>query len=255
MHWSERQARFAKALSDPALPPPEFFATRDVSARFNVYRNNVAVARIETLRAQFPVALALVGDEFFAAMARVFVWDVPQRSLLLADYGADFPDFIACFALAAEVPYLADVARLEFLCLRAQDAADRAPLSTAQIAAIPVEALLDARLEFHPAFGLIDSTYPIVAIWASHADEVIAIEDWSPQSALVLRPGAEVAVRACAAGSSAFIAAAVTRATLRVAAEAAYAVDPEFDFGQALVELIGIGAVVALAQSEEREDT
>jgi len=138
-------------------------------------------------------------------------------------------------------------------CLQAQGVADQEPLSVAQLAAIPVERLLDARMELHPAFGLIEWPYPIVAIRAAHTDDVVTIEDWSPQSALVLRPDAEVVVRACAAGPSVFIAAAARGETLRVAAEAAQAVDSEFDFGQALVELIGIGAVAALAQNEERK--
>ena len=136
-------------------------------------------------------------------------------------------------------------------CLQAQGVADQEPLSVAQLAAIPVERLLDARMELHPAFGLIEWPYPIVAIRAAHTDDVVTIEDWSPQSALVLRPDAEVVVRACAAGPSAFIAAA-RRKTMRFAADTAQAVDPEFDFGQAFVELIGMGAVAALAQSEER---
>ena len=41
--------------------------------RFQVYRNNVFASLIEVVRARFPVVERLVGEEFFRAMARVFV--------------------------------------------------------------------------------------------------------------------------------------------------------------------------------------
>ncbi len=45
----------------------------------------------------------IVGEEFFAAMARVFVMKRPPRSPLLANYGDDFPAFIAAFEPARTV--------------------------------------------------------------------------------------------------------------------------------------------------------
>ena len=69
--------------------------------RFGVYRNNVYSSLIDVLQARFPVVSRLVGEEFFRAMARVYVEQEPPRSAVLLRYGASFPDFVASFAPAA----------------------------------------------------------------------------------------------------------------------------------------------------------
>jgi len=81
----------------------------------------------KALKSRFPVVEKIVGEEFFAAMTRVFVKAQPPRSPLLATYGDDFPDFIATFEPARGLPYLADVARLEATRTRSYHAATSRP--------------------------------------------------------------------------------------------------------------------------------
>ena len=113
-HW---QSVFASALHNPAAPVPALFAPCDAPARFAVYRNNSAVAAIEALQAQFTTVLQLVGDEAFRGVARAFAQENPPASPVLAEYGEKFPDFLSRFLEqqgVTEVPYLPDVARLDW---------------------------------------------------------------------------------------------------------------------------------------------
>ena len=69
------RAAFAEALLDPARALPEGITTARGNAdpaRFAVYRNNVFVGLTAALAKRFPVVRRLVGDEFFAGMARVY---------------------------------------------------------------------------------------------------------------------------------------------------------------------------------------
>src|SRR3990167_7733275 len=94
------QTAFANALLDPELPSPGGLSTwngSDPATRFAVYRNNVTVSLIDALADTFPVVQALVGEEFFRAMARVSVRATPPRSRLMAFYGHDFADFVSAF--------------------------------------------------------------------------------------------------------------------------------------------------------------
>ena len=132
------QAGFAEALLAPALPcPPGLQAWNgsDPARRLAVYRNNVMVSLIDALATSFPVAQELVGEDFFRAMAAEFVRRQPPRSRVLARYGDRLPDFIADFEPARSVPYLADLARLEFARIQAYHAADAEALSPAAAAA------------------------------------------------------------------------------------------------------------------------
>ncbi len=125
--FAPTQASFATALLDAGKPVPEGVTSHTAdrpARRFAVYRNNVVAGLVKALGTRFPALSRIVGEEFFNAMARVFVIAHPPRSPLLMTYGDDFPDFIADFEPAAELPYLADVARLEAARTRAYHAAD-----------------------------------------------------------------------------------------------------------------------------------
>ena len=65
--------------------------------RFAVHRNNVVVGFVNALRSRFPVVEKIVGEEFFAAMARVFV-SSDRRLAAARDLWRRFAAFIATFA-------------------------------------------------------------------------------------------------------------------------------------------------------------
>jgi hypothetical protein len=137
----------------------------EVALRFRVYRNNVQHSLIRALAAQFPVVQQLVGPDFFAAMARVFIAGNPPRDPVLLHWGAGFAGFLGQFPPVAHLPYLADVARLEFARGQATQAADAAP--------VPAEALHGAdpqelTLVLHPSVTLFSSPLPAAQIWISH---------------------------------------------------------------------------------------
>jgi hypothetical protein len=117
---SHLQAFADSLLAMPPACPPGLTAWNrsDPARRFAVYRNNVMVSLIDALADSFPVTQALVGEEFFRAMAGVFARAHPPRSPVMAHYGDGFAGFIEDFQPAASLPYLADVARLEMLRVR-----------------------------------------------------------------------------------------------------------------------------------------
>ena len=75
----------------------------------------------------------LVGEEFFRAMAQIHVRAHRPRSPLMFEYGDELPDFIAGFPPAADVPYLADVARLEIAWSRVPPASAQGGMSTLRL--------------------------------------------------------------------------------------------------------------------------
>jgi len=250
MTHAAMEGEFAAALTNPSLPVPAWALSPrgDVDAkRFAVYRNNVHVGLVGVLRAKFPVTARLVGEEFFSAMARVFVGLEKPRSPLMAEYGARFPDFIAGFEPARSVPYLADVARLEDAWTEAYHAADAAPLTVAALAVLPQEQLLALSFAAHPSARLVSSRFPVGSIWSvNQADAVAPVAGRQPECVLVTRPEADVTLRVVTAADHAFCAALFAGETIEAGAVAAFATDPSFDLPQALVGLVGAGAFAAV---------
>ncbi|WP_448652576.1 HvfC/BufC N-terminal domain-containing protein [Pseudomonas fluorescens] len=244
---------FANALVDPGQACPEgLFSSNgaDPASRFAVYRNNVHSSLVNALATAYPVTLQLVGDEFFRAMAGLFIQACPPTSPLISEYGSAFAAFIQDFEPAASVPYLADIARLERLRVRAYHAADTQPLEQQSILqALQGQADLGKlRLQLHPSLATLDSTYAVVAVWAAHQTEggLATLNPWYAQSALVLRQGLAVKVFAIDKGSAAFINSLNHDTELEVAVEHALEVSAEFDLNQCLSQLISHDAITHL---------
>lgn len=166
------QSAFAQALLHPDAPVPPGITGPDGrpdARRFAVYRNNVAASLTRALEAAFPVVRKLVGEDFFAAMALVFLRAHPPTSRQLMLYGAEFPCFLAGFPPVAHLGYLPDVARLEQALRESHHAADSRPVPAERLAALPESRLLTARLGLAPSLRLMRSDWPVFGIWAANA--------------------------------------------------------------------------------------
>jgi hypothetical protein len=252
------QSRFAAALIDwdRAVPVGVTSWTQDRPAkRFSVYRNNVIGGLVEALAARFPAARRIVGEKFFAVMAREFVQRRPPTSPLLLTYGDGFADFVARFEPAGELAYLPDVIRLENALARAYHAADAAPLAPQDIAALPPDRLGDLVVEVHPSASVLRSAYPIVTIWAMNAGDadVGPIEDRAGEDALVTRPDLKVLVHRLPAGGAIFLEHLCAGAPLRSAMEAAASQAPDFDLTANLVSILGAGLFIGLSGATPKQ--
>ena len=212
---------------------------------FAVHRNNVMVACIDALAANFPTVARLVGEAFFRAMAAEFArHNLPARPSLFA-YGAEFADFIAGFEPAASLPYLADVARVDRWWIEAHVAADADALTGADLAARDPASLDDLRLRLHPSvrFGWFDQ--PVRSIWQRNRDAITGAAgalEWRAEGVLLARPCDDVVVRSVGPAACAFLAACADGATLAAATARAFEREPEADLAAAFAQLVGAGA-------------
>ncbi len=242
-HWPDSQKLFAAALRDPALPVPEIFVPDDAQKRFAIYRNNSALACREALKEQFPTVRALVGDQAFEGLARLFSRQSPPGSPILGEYGAHFAAYLDSLPeVGAQTPYLSDLARLDCACLAALRAQEAEPADLSALAGLDMGRIGDARGKLHPSLALIESDWPLLALRAAHEKPV---EDWSGGAIFVLRPQAELILAPCPPDIKNFVQALLSGASF---AQAAEAVGPNFDFGGALVELTRFGAFTAFIQ-------
>jgi len=252
MATPDPQGAFTRAVLDASAAVPAPLVRKaggTPSRRFGVYRNNVYVSLIDALANRFPLAARLVGDEFFRAMARVYVEKDPPRSPVLLFYGEGFPGFVAEFPPAAPVYNLADVMRLEWAWHAAYHAADAEPLSLAALSE-SVGAAAEARLMLHPSLQVVRSAYPVITIWQ------LAVRDGEKEparlpadgeDALVVRPKLEVEVRHLPEGGAAFVLALKEKASLQEAAARAMDEAPAFDLAANLAGLMGCGAVIGVS--------
>lgn len=250
------QAQFVAALTDPARAVPVGLVSPRGTAdakRFAVYRNNVHVSLTNALAARFPVTRLVVGGEFFAGMARLYVGETKPATPVLLHYGDSFPDFIATFPPAAALSYLPDLARLEAAWSDSYNAADTVILTPADLAAMAPETLADLRLPLAPPARLISSAFPVGSIWSVHQQApFVSPKLAGAEHVLLTRPLADVRLTVVPPAAAALLRALAEGQPLGAAAEAVLATHSDFDPGSALVGLVGLGAFAAPQQETAR---
>jgi len=219
---------------------------------FAVYRNTVLTGCIDALQANYPAVSRLVGDEWFRAVAAIYARTNLPRHPSLLDYGSDLAGFLADFAPAAELPYLAGVARLDRFWTEAHIARDEAPVAAAALAHLAAAELARAVLRPHPSarWAWFDGE-PIVTIWERNrqAETIVDDEasaapdlDWRAEGVLISRPQGKVEWTALPKAGYAFLDACAAGGTLADAASTALDADPQADLAALMALTLNAGA-------------
>jgi hypothetical protein len=254
----ESQRGFAAALSDAgASSRASRWLAGDaslVTQRLDIYRANMVASASKALAAAYPVLHRVVGDEFFDGLARAYLRTRPSTCGNLYDYGSEFAAFLAEFAHAQSLPYLPDLARLEWLVHRAYGAADAKPWNPAGLMAVAPESQGEIRFEWAAGTAVMNSVYPIARIWTIHQPERAGefAVDWSvAERVLVTRAGLRITVMALEVGDAAFFIAALAGGTLDDAATAALNADPAFDLGALIARAIASNLICGIATDKQ----
>lgn len=172
------QRDFAAALTADEQPEPSFR-----SSAFAVYRNTSARGAVEALRAAYPTVDMLVGGEMFTQVALDYRRERPPAGPVLSDYGGDFPLYLARQPWTSELPYLADVAKLDRLWLES--------FLAAGVEMIRPTMLGRSQIMLHPTARFGWFMTPALTIWQAHREPggLVGLEpDWREEGAVVTRP-------------------------------------------------------------------
>jgi uncharacterized protein (UPF0276 family) len=242
------QQAFATALLDTVATLPSF-AGEAVAQRFSLYRGNVGATWRRTLGDAYPVVLALVGEEFFGGLARAYGRQYPSDSVDLNQFGARFADFLASFPHVADLPYLPDMARLEWAVHLAHYAADAQGVAPESLAALHPDQLETRRFSLHPACALLESDWQVVALWLAHQEGEeqgrFPQEMQVASCALVCRPGWKAQVLPLDGAAHAALQAFRQGRTFGAALDAAFGLDPAFDLAAHLRQWLAHGVLTA----------
>jgi hypothetical protein len=219
------------------------------ASRLNVYRHHVFHSLAGALTATFPTVQVLVGEEFFRGLARAFVAGALPSQPVLAEYGATFPAFVESHTVARDLPYLADIARLDWALNVAFHSPAEGHLDAADLATIPAEQLPSKTVALAAGAGLIRSLYPIDQIWTvSQPGAPTETVDLAAGAArlLVLRRPDDASFIVLSEGEAAFVTALDAGRSLERAAETGFAADAAFDLSTVFARLLALQAFAAL---------
>lgn len=222
---------------------------------FAVYRNTWVKALLDALEANYPVVASLLGPELFKTVAVAYAKAHPASSPVLALYGDKFPDALASHELSRELPYLANVARLERLWTECFFASDAEVLEAADFGAITPTDLLQLSPRLHPATRIARFETPAVTIWQAHRSDGDFEEiepEWTAEHALVARRGMQISVSLIDEATHGLLEA--IRRGLTISDAIAQTADshPSYDFADALTSILSSAALAAPRLEDER---
>ena len=220
------EAPLTAQIAPHALPAHELAA---------IYRNNTFSNLTCALADVYPVVQRIVGEEFFGQMARAYIARYPSANGNIQQYGVFFGRFIFSYDPAIQLPYLPDVALLEWAYHEAFHAAVPPPsVMHLKLAEIPMNKAGQVRFRLHPACRLVRSDYPIGHIWRANQPECFDNNDLIDLNEgdaylLVRRPAWDVEIVEISAAEFACLSALHNGEMLEAAVESASAIEPQFD--------------------------
>ena len=252
----EIQSRFYAAMllpaSEPSLDDLLLGESSQNARRLAAYRRNITVNLCSALALTYPVVQRVVGEVFFREAARAHALLEPSRSGDLNDYGVNFAGFIGSYAHAAAMPYLSDLARLEWqlqvLALMSDTSISQALQAApfAALASTPADCYDALFFDLEPAPVRMNSTWPLDEIWRVNQvdfDGDMQVDFSRPCQLLLWRTPRGVQLAALAKAEAALLDGLFAGDALAGAVELALEIDVDFDLGASLQRWITAGLI------------
>jgi len=250
------QQRFARAMTtgNGTALVGHLLGGSDPATRLAIHSRHYATSLATALCEKFPASAWLAGAAVVRDAASAYARLYPPLQPCIAEYGRDFPRFIARHWRAAHLPYLEAFAELEWAVGRASIAIDAPSLSWTELANRGAERLVDSTL------GLQLGVYYVRAAW--RIDELMQayLGGAAPERFGLLNTATLIEVQGARGAfqltrldpaTFAFRTALVGGRTIGEAAEAALAIDATFDLGNGLRALVAAGLVTGCAIGEQ----
>lgn len=144
--------------------------------RLRVYAGGYPARLHAALEDAFPAVAHVVGHGAFDALTRRYVRERPPLYYNINDAGAGFSGFLRADALTSGLPFLPDLAELEWSIVEAFNAELRPALDASRIASSAIDDWDRVILRLQPGMRVLTSAWPIREIWEARATPIEAID-------------------------------------------------------------------------------
>lgn len=142
-----------------------------------VYRRNLLASAARALEISFPTISQLLGRESMQALAALYYDDYPLTAADWGEWGEHLAIWLSQQEILHDIPYLADVAKLDWLCHSIERS--EAPENTAtSIAMLDVADSNILQLKPTNHLAVMVSRFPLWEIWQAHHAEQESRAGW-----------------------------------------------------------------------------
>ncbi len=240
--------RQAVVLGEDSAVVPWLVGGAKARQRLALHHRHYEASLVKALLDRFPATVWLVGSAFVTETARQFVRRRPPSRPCIAEYGEDFPVFLAAERGAATLPYVRSFAELEWHLGRLSLAVTLPALGASDLSALGADTLMNVKITMQPGVHYVHAAWDIDNLIRLFLTDS-APDHFSLQSgdAWIELRGArgDLQMNRLEPASFAFRAALAAGQLLGDAAIAAIDLGPTFNAGQALGTLVADELVTA----------
>jgi len=214
--------------------------------RLGIYQHSVSNGLRDALAGVFEVVEKLVGTEYFAYVAEHYVRSHPSTSGNVHNFGKTFPDYLETFPGLESLPYLPDVARLEWAYHAAFHSPVGSMLNIEKLSQVDESKYDDLNFLLSPACYLLHSNYPVLHIWQvnqdafigeGNGDDTVNLDEGGVDLAVV-RVGKQIVFHSLKPADFVLLKVLSAGKTFNVSCEAALKLDPECDVSKVLQDAV-----------------
>jgi hypothetical protein len=134
--------------------------------RLDIYAEMYFYRLRDCLAEDFRAVHAVIGPARFHNLVTDYLLVHPSTHPSLRFAGRHLPELLDSHALAAEWPFLADLARFEWAIVDAFDAADAVPLTAKDLESVPAPAWAELRFRLAPSVRLLEARAAVQEVWS-----------------------------------------------------------------------------------------
>lgn len=212
------------------------------AARLYIHQNHLFMTAKEALRATFETVAKLVDPGFFDFLAHGFVAETPPTDPRMTQYGAGFAAYLSNHPSCTEVPFLTDVAALDWAMTHVTHSYETSALDPESISAIPVED--HAQMVFLPrtTIRVLSCNSPVADIWKfAHGQGDVPNDMTTPTWLLVESDHGQPSFEPLTPSEGIFWFHLTQGNSLADAAEAVFTQDQHFDLSTSLGRALSLG--------------
>lgn len=163
-------------------------------SRLAVYRSNYVSGLCSMLLITYPNIAELVGRECFEQLAFDFIETNPYTQCDIDHYGSTFPSFLGkCIAQNQSLnnlPYLADAAKVDWLCNQSYYAAPTSVFDFTVFGKLAEPSQIVCKFTLAANIHMLSSSWPLLQLWQFYANTVsnISMAEGDMKYFVVQRP-------------------------------------------------------------------
>jgi hypothetical protein len=172
---SKNEKKFIQRYQRPSvdcLPLIEYSSDFDREDRLTIYAEAYFARISDSLAEDFSSVKRLVGEEGFLQLVSDYLKEYPSRFENLAEVGYAFSNFLSLHEVSEFIPYIADLANLEWLLIESFYAPDGELLNWETVREISPETWKNARFNLNPSVRLMHSSWSVDRFWSKEENQI-----------------------------------------------------------------------------------